>query len=331
MDTDIQIPEALDGRVYIKPNLKDYTLDDNELERNCPLDLGRHNVDPQNSLGLLDELPLEIISDILVRLPLRSLMEFRSVNQRAMDVVNSIPQFQLITRSTISPLRGILSVEAGLHITCQDLFRAFTSSTCEGCEDFAGFIYLLDCTRVCFLCFSEKLRYLPLTAAEVLRTYGLSRKFLSDLVQMKSIPGCYSPNEKKCPARLDLIDPESARRAGIALYGSSDAMEQHVARVVYAKADNRRARVDGRAQSTLSTTAIGGTPRLAFAKRFMAVVRAPMVNVPTGSIEWGFHCVGCKRQYRQRPLHWRRKFTPDTFKLHVEYCGPVVNGEHVPP
>jgi hypothetical protein len=42
---------------------------------------------------------------------------------------------------------------------------------------------------------------------------------------MRSIPGTYSPNEKKSHERLALVDSESACRAGITLHGSFSAME----------------------------------------------------------------------------------------------------------
>ncbi|CZT21520.1 uncharacterized protein RCC_07383 [Ramularia collo-cygni] len=318
---------SLEGLVYPHPNLTDHTLDDNDLERNCPLDLGRHHVQPRHDLGALDGLPLEILSAILVDTPLRSLMEFRRVNQRAMQVVDSIPQFQTCTRYTLAPLRGILSINAGSHTTCQDLFRALITSKCEECEDFAGFIYLLDCTRVCLLCFSEKQRYVPLSSAEVLRHYGLNRGRLASLIGMRSVPGCYSPNEKTVPARLELFDQASARHAGIQLYGSAVAMEQHTSQTAARKFEKRRASSSGRPASTPAR----GNPRSSFAKRFMAVVRAPTVDVSIGSVEWGFHCLGCKRQYRKPPLHWRRKYTIQTFEEHVRECGPIVDGEHVLP
>ncbi|KAF2207767.1 hypothetical protein CERZMDRAFT_50397 [Cercospora zeae-maydis SCOH1-5] len=289
MVPNIRIPKSLEGLVYPYPNLKDYTLDENELERTCPLDLGRYYVDPQYDLGTLDGLPLEVLDDVLVQLDLRSLMDFRAVNQRAMRAVDAIPQFRTIVKHSASSLRGILSIEAASDSTCQDLYQAISSPRCELCNDFGGYIYLLNCSRVCFLCFSENDRYLPLSPFEVTYNYGLDRNHIVGLRRMRSIPGRYSPNEKDCPTRLLLVDRESARGAGIALHGSALAMEQH---------------------------------------RFMAIVRAPYVSLPDNPAEWGFHCAGCERKYRSRPLHWRRKYASDTFDLHIRQCGSVINGEH---
>ncbi|KAM3423853.1 hypothetical protein BST61_g1250 [Cercospora zeina] len=275
------MPESLEGLVYPYPNLKDYTLDENELERTCPLDLGRHHVDPQHDLGALNGLPLEILDDVLIQLDLRALMDFRAVNQRAMQVVDSIPQFRTIVKHSTSSLRGILSIEAGSDSTCRDLYQALSSARCELCNDFGGYIYLLDCSRVCFLCFSENDRYLPLSSVEVAHNYGLDRSHVARLRRMKSVPGCYSPNEKKCPTRLLLVDRESARGAGIAFHGSALAMEQHVARAASTKLEKQRERTARRLEGASgpdqspSLSVSGRNGRLLYAKRFMAIVRAP--------------------------------------------------------
>lgn len=63
-------------------------------------------------------------------------------------------------------------------------------------------------------------------------------------------------------------------------------------------------------------------------RRFMAVVGAPWINKLTNAAAWGFHCIGCKKQYRSRPLHWRRKYCLETFDDHIEQCGRIVNGQH---
>lgn len=63
-------------------------------------------------------------------------------------------------------------------------------------------------------------------------------------------------------------------------------------------------------------------------RRFMAIVRAPWIQTSTNSVEWGFHCKGCERCYRERPMHWRRKYNAATFADHLEGCGPIVGGVH---
>lgn len=54
---------SYEAQTYPRLNLKDFTLDENNLERDCPLDNGRHQKLPENDLGALESLPLEILQE----------------------------------------------------------------------------------------------------------------------------------------------------------------------------------------------------------------------------------------------------------------------------
>lgn len=86
-------PRALDSLTYFRPNLKDCTLDDQDLEQSCPLDNGKHQSRLKHDLGDLDALPVEITGNILIQIDLRTLTDFRRVNNRAMQVVDSILEY----------------------------------------------------------------------------------------------------------------------------------------------------------------------------------------------------------------------------------------------
>lgn len=77
-----------------------------------------------------------------------------------------------------------------------------------------------------FLCFTEKTEYLPLLRANAIRKFGHHRKDTATLPSMKCVPARYSPQEIKCHIRLTLIGHDSARQAGIAVYGNISTMEQ---------------------------------------------------------------------------------------------------------
>jgi hypothetical protein len=83
----------VEGLTYRNPNLKDFTLDDNDLIRTCPLDYHKHRLDPKHDLGTLDTLPLELLGLILVQIDLRSLADFRRINNQAMQVVDSVLEY----------------------------------------------------------------------------------------------------------------------------------------------------------------------------------------------------------------------------------------------
>jgi hypothetical protein len=327
MESVIRDSPIIDGLTYQRPNLKDFTLDDNDLTRTCPLDYYRHNIDPRHDLGTLDTLPLELLGLILIQIDIRSLTDFRRINNRAMQVVDPVVEYRLIRRHTPDLIRGILSIEIGSHISVQALFKTLNESRCEDCGDFAGYIYLLTCKRVCFLCLYEKPRYFPLSIFEAARQFGVPRRLLVSLPAIKSIPGCYSPNEYKRKARFILVDSESARKTGLAHYkGNAPLMDY---RVATAELDRMHSwRMEIMREEYIPRRRPGRSVRetpVSDARRF---IRAPWIRPPTNAVGWGFHCVGCKEHHVRRLLHWRRKYCVETFSHHIEQCGRVHDGKH---
>lgn len=260
---------------------------------------------------------------ILIQIDLRTLTDFRRVNSRAMQVVDSIMEYQLIIKHSPAALRGLLSIDRASHFSCQDLIRALYDPKCEDCGDFGGFIYLLTCRRVCFLCFCEKPKFYPLTTLEAGRMFGLDRNSISVLPAFNSIAGRYSSSQNLCRSGQNLVDYEEARCKGIEHHGSVQAMEQYVTETWQKKME---AYQQGRLRRRPIIHARRGG--IADARRFMAIVRAPWIQESTNFVEWGFHCKGCERCYRERPMHWRRKYNAATFADHLEECGPIVDGAH---
>ncbi len=338
MGTLSQSASQFQDLVYPGLRLRDFTLDDNLLNHpQSPPENGSIRKSPGVDLGALDVLPLELLHMLLIGLDLRTFTDFRRINRRAMEVVESIPQYKAVITHAHSVLLGIMSIETGRWITCQTLYDKLCTAECEECGDFGGYIYVLTCKRVCFLCFSEDKRYIPLSYSDAIRKFGVNRQILETLPRMRSIPGIYSPNEKKSRTRLTLVDYKSARRAGIALHGLSSAMEQYVSNMAAQKLQEYNKRVDQAAEGPGSTTRRLRRPRTedlfdgqsGNPMRFLAIVRAPWLNTVSQELEWGFHCSGCRGSYRTRPLlHCRRKFAAASFSEHLRHYGEFRNGKH---
>jgi hypothetical protein len=224
-----------------------------------------------------------------------------------MWLVESLPQYKAIRKHAYNALRGIIYIEAGQWTTCEMLYEKLCTAECEECGDFGGYLYILTCKRVCFLCLSEDKQYLPLRYRHAIRKLGLKRPILRTLPNMKCIRGTYSPNEKKVRAHLKLVDSNCARSAGITLHGSISAMERYVSSMEVQDP------FDGKSGNPL---------------RFVAIVRTPWLNESSQELEWGFHCTGCQRSHISRPLHFRRKFTIGSFKEHLRECGNIRHGKH---
>lgn len=204
---------------------------------------------------------------------------------------------------------------------------------CDNCGDFGGYLYLITCKRLCFLCLSQDKLYLPLLRRHASREFGLDKDTMATLPRMTVIPGTYSPNGKKASKSV-LIDYESALCAGVALHGSLCAMRKYTSDMETQKSQAYHAKV-ATAQQSRSTThrirrpRVTGPPdgRSGNPLRFVAIVRVPWLNRPSQEVEWGFYCLGCEKSSRP-PLHHRRQFTTTSFDDHIRQCGTIQNGKH---
>lgn len=196
---------------YPRLNLKDNTLDENLP----PARLFGHAFDvnePEVDLGSLNLLPLELLYSVMASLDLCSISTLRMVNRQSLMTVDSFPPFKCIIKHAHPALHGALMIHSAKWITCEKLFKIICTSECESCGDFAGYVYLITCKRVCFLCLSQDDKYLPYTFTG--RKSRAFSRILDILPHMRSISGIYSPNEKQESRQLCLWDRESVQQCG---------------------------------------------------------------------------------------------------------------------
>ena len=274
----------------------------------------------QADLGTLDILPLEVLQQVLAQLDLRSFMNFQYLNHMSGAVAESVPEYKAVVKNATNALRGIISVGLGEWITCEMLFDELCTEKCVQCGDFGGFLYLLTCERVCYRCFANEKKYLPLRRSHAVRKFGINRQTLKTLPRMRSIPGSYSTKRFHVSEKILLIDREATHQAGVDLYGSSAAMEAYTALVLTRKQREyiKRAGKDWRVRRPETED-----PRDAHEEnplRFMAVVRAPWLKRASQEIEWGFHCCGCATGGEWHLPVNQRLFTVSSFNEHVREC-----------
>lgn len=316
---------------YIFLDIKDNTLD--YVDNRCCLDDGLDFHGSYYGLGALGVLPLEIIHMALIRLDIQSLIDFRRVNKRARLVTDSMPQYKHILAHAPASIRGSLNIKTARFFSCQDLYEKLSTAECDSCGDFGGYLYLVTCRRVCFLCFTEKPDYLPLLRKDAIRKFGLRSELLATLPCMKSFPGRYSPRGIKCQRREILFDYSAARQAGIAVHGTISSMEKYASEMASKRLEIYNTKM------SLRRTAVRNLrpPRTeddfdgysSNPKRFMGIVCAPFFGAHTAFPDWGFHCLACKAHHYGRPLHWRRKYTMNSFQDHIRECGEIVDGKHI--
>ncbi|KAL7943429.1 hypothetical protein V8C42DRAFT_106875 [Trichoderma barbatum] len=188
---------------YPSLRLNDHNLDDNlpsfqpqpEKDGFCP--------QSTTNIGALDALPPELIQKILSQLDLRTLADFRLVNRRARELVNFVPEYNAITTHAHNALRGILSIKTGRWITCNTLYERLCTPKCEQCGDFGGYLYLITCKRVCFLCLSHDRLFLPLVPRHVNRKFGLDHQIFRRFASNESHTWhVLAKQEEGCPVCL---------------------------------------------------------------------------------------------------------------------------------
>ena len=303
----IILPQVPNRRefTYSHPRIPDLTLDENLPVLPLSTEDRFAHRSPQTHLGALQVLPPELLLIGLSQLDLH----FRRVNRRALDIVDFYPPYKAINVHARTAIRGILAIGTGEWITPRDLYNSLCRAQCSECDDFAGYLYVLTCKRVCFLCFTKKPRYLPLRHGHAIRKYGITSGIIETLPRMSSVSGTYSPCSREVPERVSLVDSESVRQAGITLHGSLEAMKQYVA-------DQRHELkpeeiIDGQLGNPL---------------RFVAVVRLPWFDQTRQELNWGFHCKGCEKLDDDGCFHPRRKYTESSFKKHLDIFGGLRDG-----
>ncbi|KAI9849110.1 MAG: hypothetical protein M1837_005340 [Sclerophora amabilis] len=324
----IRDPEAIKANIthltYARTDLDPVAIDPIALERQCPLDNGRHEgVDISDlslipGLGTLDSLPPELFRFVLDELDIQSLTDFRSVNRRARLEVDTLPPYHAVATHAPSLLRAVLSVQVAPKFSCQSLYDALCSPNCVYCGWFGTFVYLLLCSRVCSLCLVQPPINEPLEPIRAQDMYGLNSKALDALTKLHTIPGSYSPMQQLEQKRLRLVDMGSARESGIALHGSSSDMVEYA----------RRKRESALPKPT-TTTACRPCLRSCLTADanlycYMTVIRTPWLDRHKGTLEWGYSCQACHRivdPYRRVDLKDRgRMYCGEDYLEHFARC-----------
>ncbi|PWY68646.1 hypothetical protein BO70DRAFT_366019 [Aspergillus heteromorphus CBS 117.55] len=324
--------QKIGDSTYIFLDIKDNTLDDID-KASCSNKRLNNYHPPRYGLRILDRLPLEIIQMVLMRLDIRSLTDFRQVNRKARLVTDSIPQYRQILTHAPALFRRCLNIESARFFSCQELYNQLCTAECDSCGDFGGYLYLITCRRVCFLCFTEKVDYLPLLRKDLTIHFGLHSKNLTGLPCMRSFPGRYSPRGIKCQRRQILFDYSSARQAGVAVHGSIESMEKYALQMASKRSNKNNSDLPyGRTGEIYVRRSRSECPvdgKCSNPRRFMSIISAPYLGEQLATAEWGVHCVACKPHHYGRPLHWRRKYTIKGFQGHVRECGEIISGRHV--
>ncbi|XXG96419.1 hypothetical protein Hte_002701 [Hypoxylon texense] len=298
-------PDQLELYAYRKLTIVDNTLDDARLESRCPLDNGRHRGQPRHSVGQLDMLPPEIVTEILLALDLPTLTTFRRVNCRAMSLVDSLRQYDMVFKHCPDVLRAIISINAK-HFDCKTLYQALSTSKCEYCDRIGGYLYLITCKRVCYFCFTsldQDHNHFPMLTADAIKHMGLPKKKLEHLPHVRSLPGRYTAFRHKSKSRITLFDRQAVLKEALKTSTRSTAggLQQ------LSEFSDRRVHPPDRKTRE---------PR-----RYMSIISAPFFGSSGQSVDWGFYCKRCRD--KEPGVRFRNKYTKDGILDHIRGHGII--------
>lgn len=317
------------------------------LRVRCPMDNDRTMAltsSVSENLGNLEYLPLEIIELILLTADLASLTAFRAVNSRALNVVDELHPYQTLVSYARPTLRAFLATGTAAYFSTMEIFSTFNTHKCSRptCKtDFAAFLFLPSCVRVCLLCATSSPEFLPISSRAAKRQYGLNTKALASLPKTRIIPGEYSFKQTQSKRRQNLLSSILAKEAGKACGGKPVWREERWDESGSATAVSAPENDDSFNPSTViytstfSETYFHIDKRAYDVRRFMGLVRFPaQVKRGRDGVEWGLACEGCAKELEKKApndMGWEDKFrkanmmyTQVTFLKHFwEDCEPA--------
>jgi hypothetical protein len=317
---------AVDLTYYQRPSLNLSTLHEN-LPQVLPV---QAPLPALATTGTLKSLPIELMHDVLVRLDMRSLMNFRYVNKRAAELVESLPEYKIITKHAQNVLRRILCTQTGAWITCEKLCKKLFTYKCQRCGQFATYLYIITFKRTCFSCLSDGYHYYPISTnrAQGLAGWDDDRE-LQKLPCMKILPGTYSTGKCKSSGTAAVFyDFNTVSRTSVELF-----LRQRAAEPLGPYLDQLE---------PVPEPLLEPVPRLteddiqASQLRSVAIVAVPYLSKgPPMKEEFGFSCEACREAHRisrypPTRLRGRRMFNTASFTAHLQLYGEIVNGKHQP-
>lgn len=96
-----------------------------------------------SKLGSLDQLPTELLHDIIYRLDMPSLLKFRQTNLRSRQTVDAINKYQVIVSHGLNLFCALLRTRLAADVSLLDLYDALCTKACSICSESGGFIPLL--------------------------------------------------------------------------------------------------------------------------------------------------------------------------------------------
>ena len=233
-------------------------------------------------------LPLEVLHQILLHLPVDSLSTLLTLSSGGHRIVTSHGSYPLLSIHLLELIRALRLTGLSSAFTLSHLLTALYTSKCFLCSDAPDHLYLPSLTRYCIACLSCAKSTIPMKRRAIRKWYGLRRKDLVGVPQMPTLVGAYgwgilhaSDDWREFFEVEDLMEPVS---------NSELLMDGELAR--------RRAIFLGKSKKDERRfNDFDGHP---IGRRFKASIVFPPRDRETGDAEICVRCRGCKVFYDEK-------------------------------
>ncbi|KAJ3495077.1 hypothetical protein NLG97_g3654 [Lecanicillium saksenae] len=186
-------------------------------------------------LGVLGQLPFEVLQQLLLDCDIRSLFNLQLVSRDMKRAVHTLHEFHELVRLVPDTIRILAASKADTFVVCCDLYGAMMRPDCELCDRAGEYLYVLACHRLCRECLVSHPRYRPLRPNQATKQFRLKQRTLLDgqlpclIVPKYSAAGCnvrYCDGERPINTTgWKLFDRECLLRRSLAEHGYS--REEH--------------------------------------------------------------------------------------------------------
>ncbi|GKU05061.1 cyclin f-box [Fusarium langsethiae] len=232
-------------------------------------------------LGYFDQLPTELLDDILFRLDTQSLFRFRQINLRSRQTIDSLNKYQAIVSHGLNLFCALLRTRLAADVSLLDFYNALCTKGCSLCGDFGGFMSLLTWKRCCFKCLRDAPEMQVDTLDYVQKRFCLTETESARLRSFKTLPGIYTMGESMFELRAAVASVHQA--------------------------------------SLIRSPQVPPKSGLVQSKRFnyMGSCALPYYDETTGNVEHGISCAGCQLALEKRIIGSRTRQADDTRKLYA--------------
>ena len=145
---------------YERPSLGRNTISFTQTDLNKMTTFNRASPElPVASLGTMHQLPKELLSGILGKLDMKSVLSFRNVNRRARSAVCSLLEFSVVTTHARTCFLAIGRVGLAQWFTFNDIYWAMLRPKCDNCHRPGRCLYLLTGVKACEYCITTDAQF----------------------------------------------------------------------------------------------------------------------------------------------------------------------------